>query len=240
MIIVIIITNLENQEFHKSTRHPKKDKQCKFHVKMDKLLIKNTVKLFYVSKSINKQIMSLTSGWYFLNFILVSSKWISSFVLGSETNRRFWIKGVLSVQVPVASLVVSLFVSSANNVKGCGVLHTQPPIAKEPHCQRDPLNRDGLFWSSCSRGGCVGEPIGGRALLSPPLLVRRNQVDSLDEQMTAEERKTQIGNPYLIPLFATPPPPSLIPLLIPSFFTLELLSWKRGDRHGQSVDLRHW
>lgn len=60
-----------------------------------------------------------------------------------------------------------------------------------------------------------------------------------------EENKTNwktLSYSSLIPLFATPPF-LFLPHPIPHsffFFILELLSWKRGDRHGQSLELRHW
>lgn len=102
-------------------------------------------------------------------------------------------KGVLSVQVTVASLVVSAFTGSANNVKGCGELHTQLPIAKESQCQRDPLHWDGLVWSRGSKRGCMGETIGSESQALLP--GRCNQADSLDEQVTDErEAKTKLEN----------------------------------------------
>lgn len=136
-------------------------------------------------------------------------------------------KGVLSVQVTVASLVVSAFTGSANNVKGCGELHTQLPIAKESQCQRDPLHWDGLVWSRGSKRGCMGETIGSERAL--PAVKRRCRVGATrpihwtSKWQTGEKQKPNwktLSHSSPIPLFATPPP-----LPRPASHSLFLYSW---------------
>lgn len=151
--------------------------------------------------------MSLTSGWYLFILCFGLVKMNLELCVGKWNQSKIFNKGVLSVQVSVTLLVVPLFMSSANNVKGCGVLHAQPPIAKEPYCQRDPLNWDGLLWS-VTKKEAVWESRPDRALCchaAAGVVQHGRFIGQANDR--PEERKTQIGSPYLIPVFATPPPP---------------------------------
>lgn len=112
-------------------------------------------------------------------------------------------KGVLSVQVTVASLVVSAFTGSANNVKGCGELHTQLPIAKESQCQRILFTGTALSEAVTQKEAAWERPSDRRerSLLSSAAAGSVQPGRFIGRASDRRERnKNQIGKPYLIPL----------------------------------------
>lgn len=128
-------------------------------------------------------------------------------------------------------------------------MQTQPPIAKEPIVRVPHLTGMGLSEAVLKRG-CGRDAWRGKK--RPGALLLLALLDWLGQARVVrrgsdrpEENKTNwktLSHSSPIPLFATPPF-LFLPHSVPHslfFFILELLSWKRGDRHGQSLELRHW